>query len=208
MDRRTLLLGGTAALAASTLPASAQNGGEIRIGFTYPLSGAAAQIGIDAQRAFEAAAEIINNSYDFDLPLAKGAGLPGLGGAKVQLIFADHQSDPQKGRAEAERLITQEKVCAIIGTYQSAVAVTVSQICERYQIPFLSADNSSPSLHRRGLKFYFRASPHDEMYSQAMFDFFDAMKKKGVKIGTLSLFHEDTIFGPDSGNAQLKLAAD
>lgn len=112
-------------------------------------------------------------------------------------MFADHQADPQKGRAEAERLITQEKVCAIIGTYQSAVAVTVSQICERYQIPFVSADNSSPSLHRRGLKYYFRASPHDEMYSAAMFDFFDAMKKKGTKIETLSLFHEDTIFGTD-----------
>ena len=65
---------------------------------------------------------------------------------------------PQKGRAEAERLITQEKVCAIIGSYQSAVAVTVSQICERYGMPFISADNSSPSLHRRGLKFYFRAA--------------------------------------------------
>jgi branched-chain amino acid transport system substrate-binding protein len=122
--------------------------------------------------------------------------------------FPDHQADPQKGRAEAERLITQEKVCAIIGTYQSAVAVTVSQICERYQIPFISADNSSPSLHRRGLKFYFRAAPHDEMFSGAMFDFFDAMKKKGTKIDTLSLFHEDTIFGTDSGNAQLKLAND
>jgi len=123
-------------------------------------------------------------------------------------VFADHQADPQKGRAEAERLITQEKVCAIIGTYQSAVAVTVSQICERYQIPFISADNSSPSLHRRGLKFYFRAAPHDEMFSRAMFDFFDAMKKKGTKIDTLSLFHEDTIFGTDSGNAQAKLAGE
>lgn len=123
-------------------------------------------------------------------------------------MFADHQADPQKGRAEAERLITQEKVCAIIGTYQSAVAVTVSQICERYQIPFISADNSSPSLHRRGLKFYFRAAPHDEMFSTAMFDFFDALKKKGQKIETLALFHEDTIFGTDSSTAQLKLAAD
>ena len=88
------------------------------------------------------------------------------------------------------------------------MAVTVSQICERYQIPFISADNSSPSLHRRGLKFYFRAAPHDEMFSTAMFDFFDAMKKKGTKIDTLALFHEDTIFGTDSANAQLKLAAD
>ena len=208
MDRRTLLLGGTAALAASTLPALAQNAGEIRIGLTYPLSGANAQVGVDAQRAYETAAEIINNNYDFDLPLAKGVGLPGLGGAKLRLIFADHQSDPQKGRAEAERLITQENVCAIIGTYQSAVAVTVSQTCERYQIPFLSAENSSPSLHKRGLKYFFRPAPHDEMYSAAMFDFFDAMRKKGTKIETLALFHEDTIFGTDSATAQTKLAAE
>ena len=208
MDRRTFLLGGTAAFAASTLPAFAQSAGDIRIGFTYPLSGANAQVGVDAQRAFETAAEIINKSYDFDLPMAKGEGLSALGGAQVKLIFADHQSDPQKGRAEAERLITQEKVCAVIGTYQSAVAVTVSQTCERYQIPFVSAENSSPSLHKRGLKYFFRPAPHDEMYSAAMFDFFDAMKKKGTKIETLSLFHEDTIFGTDSANAQTKLAAE
>ena len=204
ITRRNVLLGATATAAMLPIAARAQTS-EVVIGLTYPFSGANAQIGVDAQKAYETAAEIINKNYDFDLLLAKGEGLSGLG-AKVRLVFADHQSDPQKGRAETERLITQEKVCAVIGTYQSAVAVTVSQICERYQIPFISADNSSPSLHRRGLKFYFRAAPHDEMYSAAMFDFFDAMKKKGTKIETLALFHEDTIFGTDSGNAQLKLA--
>ncbi|HET7887116.1 MAG TPA: ABC transporter substrate-binding protein [Bradyrhizobium sp.] len=208
MDRRSLLLGGTAALAAGSLPAMSQTANEVRIGFTYALSGAAALIGVDAQRAFETAAEIINNDYNFNLPMAKGVGIPSLGGAKVKLIFADHQSDPQKGRAEAERLITQENVCTVIGSYQSAVAVTISQTCERYQIPFVSAENSSPSLHRRGLKYYFRPAPHDEMYTAAMFDFFDAMRKKGVKIETLALFHEDTIFGTDSGNTQTKLAAE
>ncbi len=60
-------------------------------------------------------------------------GLPGLGGAKVRVIVADHQGDPQKGRAEAERLITREKVAALIGSYQSAVAVTISQTAERYR---------------------------------------------------------------------------
>ncbi|HEY3793956.1 MAG TPA: ABC transporter substrate-binding protein [Bradyrhizobium sp.] len=206
ITRRNVLLG-TAAIAALA-PIAARAETEVAIGIIYPFSGASAQIGVDAQKAFETAADIINNNYDFDLPLAKGEGLPGLGGAKIKLVFADHQADPQKGRAEAERLITQEKVCAIVGTYQSAVAVTVSDICERYQIPFISADNSSPSLNRRGLKFYFRAAPHDEMFSAAMFDFFDAMKKKGTKIDTVSLFHEDTIFGTDSGNAQLKLAGE
>ena len=207
ISRRNVLLGATASAALLPVAARAQTS-EVVIGLIYPLSGASAQIGVDAQKAFATAAEIINKNFDFDMPLARGEGLPGLGGAKVRLVFADHQADPQKGRAEAERLITQDKVCAIIGTYQSAVAVTVSQVCERYQIPFLSADNSSPSLQRRGLKFYFRAAPHDEMYSKAMFDFFDAMKKKGVKIETLSLFHEDTIFGTDSGNAQTKLAGE
>jgi branched-chain amino acid transport system substrate-binding protein len=205
ISRRNVLLGATASAALLPIAARAQ-ASEVAIGIIYPLSGASAQIGVDAQKSFETALDLINKDFDFDLPLARGEGLPGLNGAKIRLVFADHQADPQKGRAEAERLITQEKVCAIIGTYQSAVAVTVSQICERYQIPFISADNSSPSLHRRGLKFYFRAAPHDEMFSAAMFDFFDAMKKKGTKIDTLSLFHEDTIFGTDSGNAQLKLA--
>jgi branched-chain amino acid transport system substrate-binding protein len=205
ISRRNVLLGATAAAALGPI-ASRADTPDVAIGVIYPLSGSSAQIGVDAQKAFETAAEIINKDYDFKLPLAKGEGLPGLGGAKVKLVFADHQGDPQKGRAETERLITQEKVCAVVGTYQSAVAVTVSQTCERYQIPFLSADNSSPSLHRRGLKYYFRASPHDEMFSKAMFDFFDALRKKGQKIDTLSLFHEDTIFGTDSANAQTKLA--
>lgn len=196
-------------MAAATLStrAMAQQPKEVVVGALFPLSGSSAQIGVDAKSALETALDIINTAHpDLDLPLAAGAGLPGLGGAKVRVIFADHQADPQKGRAEAERLITQEKVSALIGTYQSAVAATVSQTAERYGVPFFSADNSSPSLNRRGLKFFFRAAPHDEMFSAAMFDFFDALKKKGQKIDTLSLFYEDTIFGTDSSNVQRKLA--
>src|ERR1700759_4433270 len=145
ISRRDVLLGATASASLLPIAARAQTS-EVVIGVIYPLSGSSAQIGVDAQKAFETAADLINKDYDFPLPLAKGEGLPGLGGAKVPLVFADHQADPQKGRAEAERLITQEKVFAIIGTYQSAVAVTVSQICERYQIPFCTAANSATSL--------------------------------------------------------------
>jgi branched-chain amino acid transport system substrate-binding protein len=207
MNRRELLLSGAAAtVALAAGPAAAEEPKEVVIGAVYPFSGASAQIGVDAQHAFNTATDVINGDYDFDLPLARGAGLPGLGGAKVKVVFADHQADPQKGRAEAERLITQQKACALIGSYQSAVAVTISATAERYQTPYLSADNSSPSLHRKGLRFYFRPGAHDEMFSAAMFDFFDALHKKGEKIETLSLFHEDTIFGTDSAAAQTKLA--
>src|SRR6267154_2170534 len=127
ITRRNVLLGTAAAAAFAPIAARAQTS-EVVIGIIYPFSGASAQQGIDAQKAYEVAQEIINKNYDFDLQMAKGEGLSGLGGAKIRLVFADHQADPQKGRAETERLITQEKVCAVIGTYQSAVAVTVSQI--------------------------------------------------------------------------------
>jgi branched-chain amino acid transport system substrate-binding protein len=208
MNRREVLISGAAAFAAGIRPVWAQAPKEVLIGALFPLTGSAAQTGVDAQHALNTAAEIINSPHILDLPLGAGAGLPGLGGAKVRIIYADHQSDPQKGRAEAERLITQEKVAALIGTYQSSVAVTVSQTAERYEVPFMSADNSSPSLHRRGLKYFFRPAAHDEMFSAAMFDFFDALRKKGQKIETLALFHEDTIFGTDSAKAQARLAGE
>jgi branched-chain amino acid transport system substrate-binding protein len=196
-----------AALTGAFVPGAARaQGRQIVIGGLYPLSGANAQIGVDAKHAYDTALDVINNKHDLDLPLAKTEGLPNLGGAKLAMTFADHQSDPQKGRAEAERLITQDKVVALIGTYQSAVANTASVSAERYSVPFLGADTSSPTLNKRGLKFFFRAAPHDEFFTQTMFDFFDEMKKKGKPVESIALFYEDTIFGADSSTVQRKLA--
>ncbi len=197
-----------AAAANLAQPAAAQAGPEVAIGVLFPMSGANAQIGVDARHAMETAADIINNAYDLDLPTAKNAGLAGLGNAKIKLVFADHQSDPQKGRAEAERLVTQEKVCALIGCYLSSVSATVSAVAERYGLPFLCADSSSPSLARRGLKYFFRPAAQDEMFSAAMFDFLDAQKKAGKKVETVGIFFEDTIFGTDSSTIQRKLATE
>ena len=81
ITRRNVLLGATAVAALAPIAARAETS-EVAIGVIYPFSGASAQIGVDAQKAFETAAEIINNKYDFDLPLARTEGLPGLGGAR------------------------------------------------------------------------------------------------------------------------------
>ena len=191
-----------------SLPARAAE--DVLIGAIYPLTGNAAQIGADARNALETMAEVINGSHEpIPMLMGKGGGLDRLGGAKIRIVFADHQNDPQKARAEAERLITQDKVVAIIGSYTSATAVTISQVAERYEVPYLSMDNSSPSLNKRGLKWFFRTTPHDEMFTQAMFDFFDEVgKKTGHPAKTVSLFYEDSIFGSDSSAVQRKLAAD
>jgi len=203
-------LSGIAAAAAlvmaAGLPAGAQPK-EVVIGVLYPLTGPTAQAGIDSKAAAELAVEIVNGRFDLDLPLARTQGLPNLGGAKVRLVTVDHQGKPEVGQSEAERLVTQEKVAALYGAYHSAVSATASQVAERYGVPYFSGESSSPSLHRRGFKWFFRSSPHDEHFSIAMFEFMKEFQaKRGVKLPTLSLFSEDTLFGSDSSKVQEQLA--
>jgi branched-chain amino acid transport system substrate-binding protein len=204
MFRRVLVLACLALLVSQ----AARAADDVVIGAVYPLTGNGAQVGLDAKAALETEAELINGKHDrIPMLLGDGGGLPRLGGAHIRLVFADSQNDPQKARAEAERLITQEHVVAIVGSYTSATAATISQVTERYEVPYMAADNSSPSLSQRGLKWFFRTSPHDEMFSQAMFDFMaDEGKKTGHPVKSVALFYEDSIFGSDSSTVQRKLA--
>jgi branched-chain amino acid transport system substrate-binding protein len=187
---------------------SARAADDVVIGVVYPLSGNSAPVGLDARAAYEVAADIINGTHaPIPMLMGKGGGLPHLGGAHIKLVFGDSQNDPQKARAEAERLITQEHAVAIVGSYTSATGATISQITERYEEPYMSADNSSPSLNQRGLKWFFRTSPTDVMFTEALFAFLkDAGAKTGHPAKTASLFYEDSIFGSDSSNVQRKLA--
>jgi branched-chain amino acid transport system substrate-binding protein len=199
----------TVLTAGLALPAvSSAQPKEVVIGVLYPMSGPTAQPGIDDKPVVEIAADIANGVVDLPFPLYRGLkGMPGLKGAKVRLILADHQGKPELGQSEAERLITQEKVHALLGCWNSGVTATASQVAERYGIPFLNAESSSPGLTRRGLKWFFRTSPHDEHFSQAMFDFFrDFEKKKGIKLKTVGLTYDNTLFGADSGKIEKEIA--
>jgi len=191
---------------AAPAPALAQ-AREVVIGVLYPLSGNAAQVGLDSVNAVKLAAEIVNGHYDLNVPLARGEGLPNLGGAKIRVVVVDHQGKPDVGQAEAERLITQEKVHALFGAYFSSVTGTASQVAERYGIPYVNAESSSPALTERGFKWFFRTSPHDGHFSQVMFDFMrDLEKRRGVKFKTVGIIHEATQFGSDSAKVQEELA--
>jgi branched-chain amino acid transport system substrate-binding protein len=180
---------------------------EVVIGAAYPLTGPVASAGADSKAAIDLAVDIINNVYDLNLPLARTAGLPNLGGTKVKVIVRDHQGKPEIGRAEAERLITQEKVVALFGMYHSAVTSVASQVAERYGVPYLTGESSSPRLHRRGLKWFFRTGLHDEHFTKAMFEYLKELQaRRGIKLRTVGVMYEDTLFGKDSGTIQKRLA--
>jgi len=194
---------------ALTFSVSAYAQQEIKIGVIYPLTGAAASSGAEMKNALELAVDIINNGAKGipDLPFSAGGGLPNLKGAKIKLIFADHQGNPQVGATEAERLITQEKVVALMGAYQSNVTATASQVAERSKVPFLNAESSSATLTQRNFKYFFRTTAHDDLFVQNFFEFFKELEaKKGVKVKQLGAFNENTLWGNETTKLETKLS--
>jgi branched-chain amino acid transport system substrate-binding protein len=182
---------------------------EIRIGAIYPLTGPAASTGAELKQALELAVDIINNgAKDIPgLPGSAGGGIASMKGAKIKLIFADHQSNPQIGASEAERLITDEKVVALIGCYNSNVTATASAIAERYKIPFVNPESSSASLTERKFKWFFRTTPHDNLFVANFFEFLKELKaKKGIEVKELGLFNENTLWGTETTKLETRLA--
>ena len=176
--------------------------GTVKIGAIYPLSGNAASTGVHTKAAFETAVEIINNGNPAlgNLLMTKNAGLKGLGGAKVEVIFADNQGTPVAGQNQALRLITEEKVVALSGAYQSGITLTASAISEKYGIPFLSGESVAANLTERGFKWFFRTTPVAGDFAKIYLDFLKEMKAGGQKVDNIALVHENTEYGTSVAN--------
>ena len=189
------LVGAATLSLALTGAALAQS--SVKIGAIYPLSGVAATAGLNGKAAIEVAADIINNAHPElgDLPLAKNAGLAGLGGTKVDVVFADNQGTPAAGQNQAVRLITEEKVVALNGAYQSGITLTASAAAERYGIPFLSGDSVATILTERGFKWFFRTTPIATDFAHIYVQFLKDMKAKGMKTDKIAVVHENTEYG-------------
>jgi len=171
----------------------------IRIGALWPLSGPSSREGQEAKAALELAKDIINQKTDLKgIPLAETEGLPNLGGAKIELVWADSQGKPEVGRAETERLITMEKVVAMIGAYQSAIVLTATPVSERYGIPFLVADATNAEICKKGFKTVFRTTPINPAYvrdTQLMIDEFQ--KKFHTNYKRIAFSHDPSFQGVD-----------
>jgi branched-chain amino acid transport system substrate-binding protein len=174
----------------------------VKIGAVFPMSGGAASIGVRAKYALEVAMDIINNAHPElgDFPLAKNAGLAGLGGAKVDVVFADNQGSPATGQNQTLRLITEEKVVALTGAYQSGVTLTASAIAEKYGIPFLNGESVAANLTERGFKWFFRTTPIASDFAKAYAEFLTDMKAAGAKTDTVALVHDNTEYGTSVAN--------
>ena len=93
------------------------------MGVLSPMTGPAARFGAIQQSTLALAVEEVNAA----------GGIRSLGGAKLRLIFGDTRGEADMGVTETERLITRERVHALIGAFQSGVGLPSSAVAERYR---------------------------------------------------------------------------
>ena len=206
MTSRRLLTMSLLLLATSALPARAQQD-PIRIGAVFPLTGAAASEGTALRRRRRGSPQRSSTTPHPELsalPLGAGTGLPGLGGRKISVIFGDHQGSPAAAQSQVLRLITQEKVVAMTGAYQSSSTLTASAVAERYGIPFVSGESTAPSLTERGFKWFFRTTPIGGDFGEAYADFLNLEKGRGITVENIAVINENTEYGTSVGDAIVK----
>jgi branched-chain amino acid transport system substrate-binding protein len=172
-----VLAGSAAALGAEVEP--------VNIGGLYPVTGSFAQIGQGCVNAAKLAVEMVN----------AGGGIKSLGGAKLNLILSDVQSDPTVTRTETERLITSNKLSAIHGAYASALTLIASEVAERQKIP-LTTGSSSDQLNRGGRKFTFTPFARASQFAQAQLRMSHLVSDKPK----VAVIFENTAFGTATSN--------
>src|SRR3954463_1896366 len=130
-----------------------------------------------------------------DMVNAKG----GVNGRKIQLVYEDNQGIPEKGRAATEKLISKDKVVAIVGGHQSSVCLAEIEVAHRAGVPYINTNCWSDDVRKKGYAEVFNPANYNTRVSQAMAETIAAM---GVK--RVVAFAENT----DYGIGQAKLIAE
>src|SRR6202790_2638589 len=177
-----------AAIAASTIgwtvDAQAQN--KVRIGVIVPLSGPFALGGQNVKRGYDLAVEDLNTA----------GGIKALGGAQIELVYADNQGKQDVAIGEAERLIEQEKVSGIMGSWHSPPTVAGTQAAERNKTPWVVEVASADVILERGFKYVTRVNVKGSWYGAAPVDFLNYAKKSlNQNIQRVAVMYTDDDWG-------------
>lgn len=130
----------------------------IKIGINYELSGAVATYGQASVKGIEMAVEEIN-----------AAG--GVKGKKVELVSYDNKSEPAEATTLATKLMTQDKVLAIIGPATSGGFKATVPVALKNKVPVVSGSATADdvTVDASGVKEYaFRTCFNDSFQGTAM----------------------------------------
>ncbi len=109
----------------------------IKVGEVGSMTGTEGTFGVSTHNGIELAINQIN---------AKG----GVKGKKLELISMDDQGKPEEAATAVTKLITQNKVAAILGEVASSRSMAMAPIAQQYQIPMISPSSTNPKVTELG----------------------------------------------------------
>lgn len=149
---------------------------EIVLGAIMPLTGDAAVYGKNCKQGIELAVDEIN---------AKG----GINGKKLKVLFEDDQLQPKMAVSLFTKLVTVDKVLAVIGPLPSSCAMATAPLANQYKVVSFSPGASTPKLTGAG-PYVFRNWQSDALEAAVMAEY---ALKQGWK--TFSILYVNNDFG-------------
>lgn len=173
------------------------DGGVIKIGALWPMSGDLAKTGRESRDAMQLAVDEINEA----------GGIEAMDGARLELVVADYQGDAELAVSELQRLVDRESVAAVVGGAQSSVCIPVSQTSEQLGVPFVVASAMSDEITEQGYEYTFRVMPKSASYAEFEVQFVQALPELNDSISPVrrvATIHEDSDFGQNMADNQAK----
>lgn len=161
--KKTLLSGVLASVMTMTLLAGCgansgstnTTGDIIKIGAIGPLSGAASTYGVSVKEGAQLLEKEVND-----------AG--GINGKKIQFIFEDDQADPNSSMQAFNKLVDDEKVCAILGPVTSGATLAVAPNATSRKIPMITPSATEPTVTKVGGEYMFRGCFIDSFQGEVL----------------------------------------
>ena len=184
---RKLVRCAAAVFLLATMVAVAEAQQPIRIGASLSQTGSFAPLGQNQNRGYQLCVKHANE---------KGGVL----GRRIELLVEDDQSETATAVRIYEKLITQDKVDALLGPYGSPITEAVANVNEKYKMPMVT-HAATTSIFKKGRKFVFMVLPAAEVFLEGLIDM---AAKRGLK--TVALIHEDTLFPKATVQGTIELA--
>jgi branched-chain amino acid transport system substrate-binding protein len=144
--------------------------GDIVIGMYGSLTGDGASFGQSSKEGTELAVDEIN----------AGGGI--LGGRKFRLLIEDDQSRPEEASNAVTKLITQDKVVAVLGEVASRRTLAAAPVAQRYQIPLITPASTNERVTQVG-DYIFRVCFIDPFQGEVLAKFaYNDLKARKVAI--------------------------
>jgi branched-chain amino acid transport system substrate-binding protein len=111
-------------------------------------------------------------------------------GFKVELVPFDDQGKPDVGVANARNMITDKEILAVIGHYNSGVAIPSSEVYKEASLVEISPANTNPLITDRNLPNVNRVCGRDDVQGAVGAEF-----AKSLNIKSAYVIHDKTTYG-------------